>query len=111
MLVLAHALRRLLARLAPSAPGLEDPPEVFEVERRAAVAMTSCTCGHMWHLHEHLHARTGCDACRCERFRPSQPAPLSAAPQPRPADDALIRLRVALWTRAWRDRRDTDQTS
>jgi len=69
--VIADALRRLLARW--TAPREEWLPEVAAVDRQAAVAMTLCTCGHMWHLHEHPHVRTGCDACSCQRFRPLAP--------------------------------------
>jgi hypothetical protein len=48
------------------------PPELADLDRRADVAMTMCTCGHIWHLHEHPHVRTGCDACSCQRFRPAR---------------------------------------
>ncbi|WP_180357773.1 hypothetical protein [Streptomyces sp. NP160] len=68
--MLSDALRRLLARW--SGAGEEQwPPELLEADRRAAVAMTLCTCGHVWHSHEHPHVRTGCDACSCQRFRPA----------------------------------------
>ncbi|MBC3763522.1 hypothetical protein ACUN7V_15955 [Quadrisphaera oryzae] len=69
--MLKEALRRLLARLV--GPVEEEwPPELLELDRRASVAMTLCTCGHMWHLHEHPYVRTVCDACACQRFRPAQ---------------------------------------
>lgn len=48
------------------------PPELLDLDRRASVAMTMCTCGHIWHRHEHPHVSTGCDACACSRFRPAQ---------------------------------------
>lgn len=81
MTVLRDALRRLLARLTGDTTEEQVWPELLEVDRRAAVAMTLCTCGHMWHLHEHPHVRTGCDACACQRFRPAQ-RPDAGMPDP-----------------------------
>lgn len=103
--MLADALRRLRAWLAGE--GEQVPPELFELERRAAVAMAACTCGHPWHRHEHYYRGTDCSSCRCERFRPAEPVrPVTGGgDQTSLVQVLLIRARVALWTRDRRDHR------
>jgi len=101
----ADAVRRL-RELFARPPAL--PPELLEMERRAEVAMTPCTCGHPWHRHEHYHHHTECASCRCERFRPALPtgpAPVVGTHDSSAVLDLVVRARVLGLTRSWRDNR------
>ena len=99
------AVRRLRALFARP-PGL--PPELLEVERRAEIAMTPCTCGHPWQRHEHYYHRTECATCQCERFRPAVPlggARLTGPQHGGVVHDLVVHARVLGLTRSWRDDR------